>query len=109
MPACQRVLPGDARKAGRFSGAVGPDQGHALTRRHVKAHAINSLDAIKVFDEVLNLQHQSAALTLIVAAGAGGATRCGRKSSGTRSSKPSKPDGAATMISMMNKPSKPRQ
>ena len=96
------VLAGNAGKAGRFAGAVRPDQRHALPRRNLKAHAIDSPDATKMLDQLLHLQHQPAPFT----------ARCngrGLPMRRNRSSKPSRPDGAATMISMMNRPSKPRQ
>ena len=61
MPARQRILAGNAGKTGRFTRAVGADQRHAFSGGNVKAHAIDRMDAAKIFHDLLNLQHQRAA------------------------------------------------
>ena len=58
LAAGQRVLPGNAGKAGRFSRAVRADQRHALARLNLKTYAIDRLDAAEMLDQLSDLEHQ---------------------------------------------------
>ncbi len=95
MAARERVLAGDASKGGGLARAIGAYQGHALARQHLKAHAVHRTDTVKVLDQLLDLQHQRRSSRL--------------EKPGSRPTSPIKPEGDATMISMMKTPSSPRQ
>ncbi len=84
----QTLLPGNTRKTGGLAGPVGTDQGHALAHPQLKTHAPHRLDAVKVLDQVLDLQLHASRHFLI---------------------KPSRPDGDTTMMTITNNPRAPRQ
>ena len=98
------MLPGDAGKTGGFARAVGPDEGHTFPWVHLKTHALDCFDAIKVFDQLLHLQGHGCAWAFgfaVVFTLAFAFTLAPNN--------PSSPEGAATMIAITNRPKAPRQ
>ena len=92
------VLPCNAGKTGGFSSPIRANKGHTFPRSDIKAQAINGFDAAKVFDEIVYLQHQFDP-----------AVETSRPDLRGRLINDNKPEGEATMMSMMKTPSKPRQ
>ena len=88
--ACRwHVLPGNAGKGGGLPRAIGANERHAFARLHLKTNTLDSLDTIEMLDQIFDLQRHAEPFRRFI--------------------KPSRPEGASTMINITNNPNAPRQ